>query len=70
MYGVIKAGITLDRKILADIIINNPQAFDAIVEKVKAVLNESYKDDSNVKIYRNNLTQTDFEEELKTAIGG
>ena len=35
MGKVKKAGITLDRKVLADLAMNNPQAFEAIVNKVK-----------------------------------
>ena len=30
-----KAGIEINRKVLADLAVNNPQAFKAIVEKVK-----------------------------------
>ena len=30
-----KEGIEIDRKVLADLAVNNPQAFKAIVEKVK-----------------------------------
>jgi large subunit ribosomal protein L20 len=35
MGKVKKAGIELDRKVLADLAMNNPQAFEAIVKKVK-----------------------------------
>ncbi len=35
MGKIKKAGITLDRKVLADLAMNNPQAFEAIVNKVK-----------------------------------
>lgn len=38
MFGLKKAGITLDRKILADIAMNEPTAFAKIVESAKAVL--------------------------------
>lgn len=31
-----KAGIELDRKVLADLAMNHPKAFEAIVEKVKS----------------------------------
>ena len=34
--GLKKQGVSLDRKILADLAVNNPAAFKAIVEKVKA----------------------------------
>jgi large subunit ribosomal protein L20 len=39
-YGVLmgkltKAGIEINRKVLADLAMNNPEAFKAIVEKVK-----------------------------------
>ena len=35
MGGLHKAGIEIDRKVLADLAVNNPQAFKAIVEKAK-----------------------------------
>src|ERR1700754_3289453 len=35
MGKVKKAGIELDRKVLADLAMNNPAAFEAIVKKVK-----------------------------------
>jgi large subunit ribosomal protein L20 len=34
--GLKKAGINLNRKVLADLAMNNPEAFKAIVEKVKS----------------------------------
>jgi large subunit ribosomal protein L20 len=36
--GLIKAGIELDRKVLADIAVRDPNAFAAIAEKAKAAL--------------------------------
>ena len=36
--GLAKAGITVDRKVLSDLAIREPAAFQAIVEKVKAAL--------------------------------
>ena len=33
--GLHKAGIEINRKVLADLAVNNPQAFKAIVEKAK-----------------------------------
>jgi len=36
--GLKKAGIELDRKILADIAVRDPQAFEQIVDKVKEAL--------------------------------
>lgn len=36
--GLKKAKIELDRKILADIAVRDPQTFDAIVEKVKSTV--------------------------------
>jgi len=36
MGGLKKAGIELDRKILADLAVRNPEAFAALVEKAKA----------------------------------
>ena len=35
MGGLHKAGIEINRKVLADLAVNNPQAFKAIVEKAK-----------------------------------
>jgi large subunit ribosomal protein L20 len=36
MGAIHKAGIDLNRKVLADLAVNNPEAFKAIVDKVKA----------------------------------
>ena len=36
--GLNKAGITIDRKVLADLAVREPQAFAALVEKAKAAL--------------------------------
>ena len=36
--GLGKAGITLDRKVLSDLAIREPAAFEAIVDKAKAAL--------------------------------
>ena len=38
MNGLNKAGITLNRKVLSEIAIADPQAFTALVEKAKAAL--------------------------------
>lgn len=38
MAGLRKAGIGLDRKVLADMAVNDPAAFGAVMEKVKAQL--------------------------------
>ncbi|NLZ46501.1 MAG: 50S ribosomal protein L20 [Clostridiales bacterium] len=38
MNGVSKAGITLNRKMLSEIAINDPAGFTAIVEKAKAAI--------------------------------
>jgi len=35
MGGIHKKGITLNRKVLADLAMNNPDAFKAIVEQIK-----------------------------------
>ena len=35
MGGLHKAGIEINRKVLADLAVNNPQAFKAIVQKAK-----------------------------------
>src|SRR3569832_2107372 len=39
MNGLGKAGIEIDRKILADIAVRDPQAFGALADKVRAALN-------------------------------
>lgn len=39
MYGLSKAGITLNRKMLSEIAIADPAAFTALTEKAKAALN-------------------------------
>ncbi len=36
--GLNKAGVTIDRKVLSDLAINQPAAFAAIVEQAKAAL--------------------------------
>ncbi len=36
--GLNKAGIELDRKVLADIAVRNPEAFEKVVEKAKEAL--------------------------------
>jgi large subunit ribosomal protein L20 len=36
--GLRKAGITLDRKVLADLALNDPQAFDVVVAEAKGAL--------------------------------
>ncbi len=36
--GLNKAGITLDRKVLADMAVHEPEAFKAVVEQAKAAL--------------------------------
>ncbi|MEW4563046.1 50S ribosomal protein L20 [Bremerella sp. JC770] len=38
IYGLKKAGITLDRKVLSEMAIHDPGAFDAVAEEVKAAL--------------------------------
>ena len=38
MNGLKKAGVTLNRKMLSEIAINDPAAFTALVEKAKAAL--------------------------------
>ena len=38
IHGLNKAGITLNRKILADMAVRDPQAFEQIVNKVKEAL--------------------------------
>lgn len=38
MNGVKKAGIDLDRKVLADLAAREPEAFEAVVEQVKTTL--------------------------------
>ena len=36
--GLAKSGVTVDRKVLSDLAINEPAAFNAIAEKAKAAL--------------------------------
>ena len=38
MSGVKKAGITVDRKVLADLAVNDPDGFGAVVQQAKAAL--------------------------------
>ena len=38
MHGLNKAGISIDRKVLADLAVNEPQAFMEILSKVQAEL--------------------------------
>ena len=38
IHGLAKAGVTVDRKMLADIAVTEPAAFQAIAEKAKAAL--------------------------------
>jgi len=38
IHGLHKAGIELDRKMLADLAVSDPAAFDVIVEEVKQAL--------------------------------
>jgi large subunit ribosomal protein L20 len=38
MNGLLKAGITLDRKVLADIAVHDAQGFTALAEKAKSAL--------------------------------
>ena len=38
MNGIKKAGIELDRKVLADLAISSPESFGTIAEKAKAAL--------------------------------
>ena len=41
MHGLSKAGIELDRKSLADLAMNEPEAFAAVAQKAKAALAEA-----------------------------
>jgi large subunit ribosomal protein L20 len=38
VHGLTKAGIELNRKMLAELAVHDPAAFDAVVEQVKAAL--------------------------------
>ena len=40
MNGVKRAGIEVDRKVLADLVVNEPDAFRAIVEQAQAALKD------------------------------
>jgi large subunit ribosomal protein L20 len=39
MNGLAKAGLEIDRKVLADIAVRDPQAFSAIADQVRTALN-------------------------------
>lgn len=41
MGGLIKAGIEIDRKLLADLAVREPETFGKIVEQAKAALNKA-----------------------------
>ena len=41
MHGLSKAGIALDRKVLADLAAQEPDAFGSVVEQAKAALNNA-----------------------------
>jgi large subunit ribosomal protein L20 len=38
IHGLDKASIALDRKMLADLAVTDPEAFDAVVQRVKEVI--------------------------------
>ena len=38
MNGILKSGIEVDRKVMADLAVKEPQAFTALVEKARAAL--------------------------------
>ncbi len=38
MHGVKKAGIEIDRKVLAELAVNEPKTFEAVVDKARAAL--------------------------------
>jgi large subunit ribosomal protein L20 len=41
MHGLSKAGIEVDRKVLSDIAIHEPEAFKALVDQAQAALAKS-----------------------------
>ena len=41
MHGLSRAGVTLDRKVLADLAAREPDAFKAVVDKARAALAEA-----------------------------
>ena len=41
MHGLNKAGIELDRKVLADLAAQEPEAFGSVVEQAKAALDSA-----------------------------
>ena len=49
MDGLTKAGIEVDRKVLSDIAIHEPEAFAVLVEQAKAAL--AYLKDGNDNAY-------------------
>jgi large subunit ribosomal protein L20 len=55
MDGLLKANISLDRKILSDMAVQNCDTFRVIVEKVKSVLFDLYKENSGVKVLNSTI---------------
>jgi large subunit ribosomal protein L20 len=49
MNGLAKAGIELDRKVLADIAVHEPEAFKAVFDQAKAALDKASASDSKAK---------------------
>ena len=41
MNGLMKAGVELDRKVLADLAMNEPETFKALVEQAQAALSQN-----------------------------
>ena len=41
IYGLAKAGIEVDRKVLADLAMNEPEAFKALVDQAQAALSQN-----------------------------
>ncbi len=41
MYGIKKAGIEIDRKVLADLAVNEPEAFKSVVDQARAALKQA-----------------------------
>ncbi len=41
MNGLLKAGVELDRKVLADLAMNEPETFKALVDQAQAALSQN-----------------------------
>ena len=66
MNGILKAGIEVDRKVMADLAAREPAAFKALVEQAQAALKEG-PPSSNVRLPRSGATDRNDKEGAWTA---